>query len=273
MSDSTGPAKDTIRTRRIDLLPWQELADDSRGTDAVIVPIGCVEPHGRHAPLGTDTFIAMGIAERVSAQSGALVFPAIPLGTLNVLYDFREAPGAISIDSDVLLRVYTNVGTELVRQGFRRILFVNGHSGNAPLLQVAAFDIKGRAGGQVGILEWWAAAREVIDAVKGHSWGTHADEIETSILMAAGGEDLVDIQRSVANPKELDDLDDDERWLYQQKILFTRKLDRRWVGESKNMGDPSLATTAIGERILERCVEVGLQILTVLDQQTRHEDG
>lgn len=260
-------------TYRVDLLAWQHFAPEARRSDAIIVPIGCVEPHGRHAPLGTDTFIAQGIADRVAEASGAYVFPAIPLGTLNLLYDFRSAPGAISLDSRVLLDLYTNLGTELIRQGFARILFVNGHSGNAPLLQVAAFDIKDRAGGQVGVLEWWSAAREVIDNIKGHSWGTHADEIETSILMAAAGEHLVDLEASVANPKELDELDDDERSLYKQKILFTRKLDRRWVGDSANMGDPSLATVEHGRIIIDRCVEVGVQILAVLDQQTRLEHG
>jgi creatinine amidohydrolase len=258
--------------RRIDQVPWQELTDDARGTDAVVVPIGCVEPHGRHAPLGTDTLIAQGIADELGAASGAFVFPAIPLGSLNLLYDFREAPGAISLDSRVLIDVYTNLGTELIRQGFRRIMFVNGHSGNGPLLQVAAFDIKERAGGQIGILEWWAAAREVIDDIKGHSWGTHADEIETSILMAAAGEHLVDLEQAVTNSSELEDLDPSERSLYQQKILFTRKLDHRWIGESKNMGDPSIATMEHGRRIVSRCVEVGLEILDVLTHESRLEE-
>src|SRR5438128_1881145 len=94
---------------QIDMRPWQDLAPDAMTTDVVIIPIGCVEPHGRHMPLGTDTFIANGIAERVAEASGGLVFPAIPLGTLDVLYDFRSAPGAISLDSRVLLDVYTNI--------------------------------------------------------------------------------------------------------------------------------------------------------------------
>jgi creatinine amidohydrolase len=252
-------------------LPWQALADDRRTSDAVIVPIGAIEPHGRHAPLGTDTFIAEGIAARVGMASGAFVFPAIPLGSLNVLYDFREAPGAISLGSRVLLDLYTNIGTELARQGFRRILFVNGHSGNAPLLQIAAFDIKDRSNAQVGILEWWAAAREVIDGIKGHSWGTHADEIETSILLAAAGDGLVDLRESVANSPTFDDLDPAERDLYQQKITFTRKLDRRWVGDSQNMGDPALASIDNGRRIVDACVEVGVKILGVLEQQARLE--
>ena len=264
---SAGPAD----SHRIDLLPWQDLAPDALRTDIVIVPIGCIEPHGRHAPLGTDTFIANGIAGLVAQASGALVFPAIPLGTLDVLYDFRSAPGAISLESRVLLDVYTNVGTELIRQGFKRILFVNGHSGNAPLLQIAAFDIKDRAGGQVGVLDWWSGAKDIIDEIKGHSWGTHADEIETSILMAAAGEHLVDLSKAVANSKGLADLDADERSLYQQKILFTRMLDERWVGESGNMGDPRLATVGHGRRILERTVEVGLQILSILERQAKHE--
>lgn len=259
--------------RRIDRLPWQALAGDEKATDAVIVPIGAVEPHGRHAPLGTDTFIAEGIAAGVGAASGALVFPAIPLGSLNLLYDFRDAPGAISLDSRVLLDVYTNIGTELARQGFRRILFVNGHSGNAPILQVAAFDIKGRSGAQVGILEWWAAAREVIDGIKGHSWGTHADEIETSILLAAAGGDagLVDLDQAIAHSPTFEALDPSELALYQQRILFTRKLDRRWVGDGNNMGDPSLARLEHGRRIVDRCVEVGLEILAVLEHEARLE--
>ena len=258
---------------RIDHLPWQELAPEASPSDAVIVPIGCTEPHGRHAPLGTDTFIANGIAELVAAATGALVFPAIPLGTLDVLYDFRSAPGAISLESRVLLDLYTNIGTELMRQGFKRILFVNGHSGNAPLLQIAAFDIKDRAGGQIGVLDWWSAAREIIDEIKGHSWGTHADEIETSILMAAAGEHLVDLSKAVANSKGLEGLGCDERSLYQRKILFTRKLDERWVGESGNMGDPRLANVEHGKRILERTVEVATQILQVLAEQAEHESS
>ena len=42
---SAGPAD----SHRIDLLPWQDLAPDALRTDTVIVPIGCVEPHGRDA--------------------------------------------------------------------------------------------------------------------------------------------------------------------------------------------------------------------------------
>jgi hypothetical protein len=44
-------------------------------------------------------------------------------------------------------------------------------------------------------------------------------------------------------------------------------LDRRWVGESGNMGNPALATVENGRRIVERTVQVGVQILSVLDQQ------
>jgi creatinine amidohydrolase len=260
-----------VRQHRIDMLPWQDLEPDALSTDAVIVPIGCVEPHGNHAPLGTDTFIATGIADLVAQATGALVFPAIPLGTLDVLYDFKSAPGAISLDNKLLIELYTNIGTELIRQGFKRILFVNGHSGNAPLLQIAAFEVKDRAGGQAAVLDWWSSAKDVIDEIKGHSWGTHADEIETSILMAAAGEHLVDLSKAVANSAGLEDLGDNERSLYQQKITFTRVLDQRWVGCSGNMGDPSLAKVEHGHRILAKVVEVAAQILSVMDEQARHE--
>jgi creatinine amidohydrolase len=257
--------------RCINNLPWTELTVDALRSDVVLVPVGAFEPHGYHAPVGLDNFVAEGIAQRIAEAADGYVFPLIPFGSVNSIYDFRDAPGSISLESRVLLDLYTNIGTELVRHGFGRVLFVNAHSGNAPLLQVAAFDIKDRSGGQVGILDWWSAAREVVDGIKGHSWGTHADEIETSILMATGGEDLVDLSLAVANSSELDNIDPQERDLYQRKILFTRKLDERWIGESRNMGDPSLAKVEHGQKVVDRCVEVGLQILEVLQQQSQLE--
>ena len=255
----------------IDRLPWQGLAPDAISSDVALIPVGALEAHGRHAPLGTDVFIASGLADRLAAATGAYVYPPLPLATLNLVYDFRAAPGSISLSHDLLIRVYTEIGCELVRQGFKAIVFVNGHSCNAAILQIAAFEVHGRTGGQAGVLEWWSAGREVIEKIKGHTWGTHGDEIETSILLATEHGSLVDLGQAVANSKGLGDVDDDERSLYQQRILFTRTLDERWVGRSLNMGDPRLATAEHGNAILDRCVEVGQTLVDVLRREAQLE--
>ena len=177
----------------LERLPWHDLSPASRTSDVVLVPVGALEPHGRHAPLGTDVFIAAGLADRLASATGGYVYPAMSLATLNLIYDFRYAPGSMSFSHDLLIRIYTEIGCELVRQGFRRVVYVNAHSCNAAILQIAAFEVHSRSGGQAGVLEWWSAGREVIEAIKGHAWGTHGDEIETSLLLATEHAHLVDL--------------------------------------------------------------------------------
>jgi creatinine amidohydrolase len=255
-------------SRRLDHLAWPEVEAAIRRGAPVLVPVGAVEPHGRHCPVGADNFIALEIAERLAARADALVFPPIPFGTLEVIYDFRSLPGSISIDSRLLLDIYTNVGAELGRQGFRRLVFVNGHGPNSPVLQLAQYRIRDQAAVEVGILEWWAAGARAIHALKGFDFGNHADEIETSILMAtAGGGPLVDLDKAVVNSRTLEGLAPAESQCYRQKVPFTRTWDERWVGTSGNMGDPTRASAEKGEQIIAAAVDLGLVLLQALAEQ------
>lgn len=254
-------------SRRLDHLTWPEIEAAIRRGAPILVPVGAVEPHGRHCPVGADNFIAVEIADRLAARADALVFPPIPFGTLEVIYDFRSLPGSVSIDSRLLLDLYTNVGAELGRQGFSRLVFVNGHGPNSPVLQVAQYRIRERAAVEVGILEWWAAGAKVIHALKGFDFGNHADEIETSILMATAGGELVDLRKAVVNSPTLEGLGPAESQCYRQRVPFTRTWDERWVGTSGNMGDPTRATADKGEQIIEAAVELGLVLLQALAEQ------
>lgn len=260
----------TIPTRRMDLMAVHEIEEALKGTDIAIVPIGAIEPHGRHAPMGSDTFIALEIAEQLGKACGGLVFPPVPFGSINVGYDFRYMPGTISLDSKLLIDLYRNIGTELSRSGIRRIVFVNAHAPNTSILNIAAFEIRERSGAQVGILEWWTCAPTVIEDIKGFNFASHGDEIETSLIMATSGRDYVDLTRAEINSRALEDITPEELALYKAKVPFTRTLDKRWIGRSGNMGDPTRATAAHGERIIQQTVEMGLELLSVLSQQHDH---
>jgi len=257
----------TRSSRRIDELSWDRLAAEVKRTDIAIVPIGSIEPHGQHAPLGTDTYVAQEIAARLAERSGGLVFPALPLGSMNVIYDVRGYTGAISIDHELLIRLYTNVGTELARAGFRRIVFVNGHGPNASLLSIASYRIREQAPVEIGILEWWATSADEIKKIKGVTHGTHADEIETSLVLATEQADLVDLGRAVNNGDVTTKLSEEQSALYRSKIPFTRTWDERWVGSSANMGDPSRATKAGGDAIIEQTVKTGMLLLRALQEE------
>ena len=61
----------------LERLPWHDLSPASRTSDVVLVPVGALEPHGRHVPLGTDVFIAAGLADRLASATGGYVYPAM----------------------------------------------------------------------------------------------------------------------------------------------------------------------------------------------------
>jgi creatinine amidohydrolase len=88
-------------------------------------PVGAVEPHGPHAPLGTDTLISVGICERAAARlDNAVVLPPLPFGVTRYGAAFA---GAIGISEATLRAVVLDVATALDQQGFRRLVIVNNH--------------------------------------------------------------------------------------------------------------------------------------------------
>jgi creatinine amidohydrolase len=88
-------------------------------------PVGAVEPHGPHAPLGTDTLISVGMCERAAARlDHAVVLPPLHFGVTRYGAAFA---GAIGISEATLRAVVLDVATALDRQGFRRLVIVNNH--------------------------------------------------------------------------------------------------------------------------------------------------
>jgi creatinine amidohydrolase len=90
-------------------------------------PVGAVEPHGPHAPLGTDTLISVGMCERAAERLSdlpAVVLPALPLGVTRYGAAFA---GAIGISEATLRAVVLDVAAAVREQGFRRLVIVNNH--------------------------------------------------------------------------------------------------------------------------------------------------
>jgi creatinine amidohydrolase len=88
-------------------------------------PVGAIEPHGPHAPLGTDTLISVGMCERAAARlDNAVVLPALPFGVTRYGAAFA---GAIGISEATLRAVVLDVAAAIEQQGFRRLVIVNNH--------------------------------------------------------------------------------------------------------------------------------------------------
>lgn len=96
-----------------------------------IVPVGCIEKHGPHAPLGTDTIIAADTARFAAEKEYAVVFPTMYFGEKS---GAGEYPGTIIFSLETLWHIFRETCKEIHRNGFKKILFVNGHGGNRSML-------------------------------------------------------------------------------------------------------------------------------------------
>jgi creatinine amidohydrolase len=88
-------------------------------------PLGAIEPHGPHAPLGTDTLISVGMCERAAERlEDAVVLPPVPFGVTRYGAAFA---GAVGISEATLRAIVLDVAASLDAQGFRRLVIVNNH--------------------------------------------------------------------------------------------------------------------------------------------------
>jgi creatinine amidohydrolase len=117
-------------------LTWEEVRQYLDGDDIAIVPIGSTEQHGPAGVLGTDTYVAIGLAEDAAKRAGTLVAPPVWYGESS---HHMALPGTIAIRAETLLELTKDICRSLARHGFRKIILINGHKGsNLPPLITAA---------------------------------------------------------------------------------------------------------------------------------------
>lgn len=102
-----------------------------KSSKTVILPIGVFEKHGPHLPLGTDLFTAREIALRAAEKEYTVVFPWYYFSQIN---EARHQPGTIAYSPEVIWKILQETLDELNRNGFNKIIIVNGHGGNNAFL-------------------------------------------------------------------------------------------------------------------------------------------
>lgn len=118
----------TSKPKRFEEVGGFEVADVVSSHAFAILPLGSLEFHGPHNPLGADSIIISGVAEQVAARTGGLLFPTImftqcPAHTAH----FR---GTLSVRPEVMTMYFADVLRSILHLGFRRIFVLNGHDGN-----------------------------------------------------------------------------------------------------------------------------------------------
>lgn len=121
-------------------MQWEHLTSTDfaaavKETGVCIIAFGVVEKHSEHLPLGTDFLNGHKIACLAADKEAAVVFPPFYFGQI---YEARCFPGTITLKPTLLLEVIGAVLDEIGRNGFKKIILLNAHGGNAHLLPFLA---------------------------------------------------------------------------------------------------------------------------------------
>lgn len=222
-------------------------------TQTVILPLGSLEEHGPHLPLGTDTFHALEVARRVGLLRPVVVAPPLFYG---ICRSTREHPGTVSISGDALRAMLLALGREFCRQGMRHLVFISGHAGGthmSAILESGEQLLAELPEVKVAVVNLLDVLREVVaeqpDLVQTRG-DSHAGEVETAIMMAA----FPHLVKGTAP----------EEWPKFPKYILVRNKRRYWPGGV--WGNPAPATAAQGEAILAAEAEKLFLVISKLEE-------
>ncbi|MEB3230382.1 MAG: creatininase family protein, partial [Leptolyngbyaceae bacterium] len=174
---------------RLQLQTWPEVEAYLRISNGIIIPTGSTEQHGPTGLIGTDAICAEAIAHGVGEQVKALVAPTINVGMALHHMDF---PGSISLKPTTLILVVQDYLTSLVKAGFRRFFFINGHGGNTATLKAAfaqtyahviELGIEGADRVQCQLFNWYMGIgpQGLARQLYGNQEGSHATPSEVAL--------------------------------------------------------------------------------------------
>jgi creatinine amidohydrolase len=142
---------------------WMQVEQYLEGDDRLVVPLGSVEQHG-YLSLGVDRILSERVSEEAAEPLGVLVMPSLPYGLTPY---FAAYPGSPTLTVSTYGALLRDLLDSFHAQGFRRVLFVNGHGGNSGGRDAVEEWNAEHADAQVLWHDWWAGpkTRAVVDAI------------------------------------------------------------------------------------------------------------
>lgn len=159
-----------------------EFAGAMKRKPIVILPIGSMEEHGTHLPLGSDTIEIDYVVGRLADKLDCVILPTVSYGNCGSTYNF---PGTISITFETVRSLAFDILTEIVRHGGKRILVISGHAGSnhmAALRMAAQRTVRDHPDVRLMVMSDY----DLVPEFRGGNipkWDGHAGKAETSRLL------------------------------------------------------------------------------------------
>ena len=255
----------TPRTVWLYEMKWPEIKEHLATDRRIIIPVGSTEQHGHWLPVGSDTLVAITLAEDAARQTGVLVAPPLWFGWSP---HHMAMPGTITVRPEVLIEILYDEICSLAKHSFESFLVLNGHRlVNIPWMQIAAERAQRQLAARVVIFDPAYMSKEIVDEL-GCGPAGHAEEIEGSHMMYRYPE-LVDPSKAQdyapeqAHLYRVDPRDSGDTLCY---VPGTREKMRQ-VGEISGgcVGSPTRASHELGKTYHEHLVSRLVQVLEKLN--------
>lgn len=236
---------------------WTDIDWMDKTNLVVVVPLGALEQHGRHLPLGVDGYLIQALAEAAeqTMPERVMLLPAVWMGHSPHHMKF---PGTVSVSHQVYADMLEQIVFSLVQAGFMKFLLLNGHGGNTLPMLMAQQAVKNRCRERsklfVGGVNYWNAAHRELEELRESGIGGmgHACEMETSLMLHLHPPLVRDAQR-VADGRqpELDWIRHD--MLRSSPVSAVYDFDE--LTDTGTFGDPTLATASKGKLMFDAVVD------------------
>lgn len=219
----------------------------------VVLPLGATEQHGPHLPIETDTLIARGICDRLKPMLDDLPVTFLSVEEIGYSPEHGDYPASKSLGYEDALKRWISFGEMLHSYGIRKLVLLNAHGGNSPLMTIVATELRCRFDMFCAYTSWtrFGSPADIV-GIEEKDFGIHGGDIETSVMLALAPDQ---VKMDLAG----------DHGSFQAKLAkrneFLRAYGRHgfgWKMQDLNplgvVGNSSKATVEKGEALLEEAL-------------------
>jgi creatinine amidohydrolase len=231
-----------------------------------VLPVGAVEQHGPHMPIGTDHQTIDGIVSatipRLPAALPVLFLPTASYGKSN---EHSRYPGTITLSATTLIQLWMDIGASVARSGVRKFVLFNAHGGQMSVMDIVTRDLREKHGLMVVAANWYTLGLPAgMFSEHELKHGIHAGDLETSVMLALAPK-TVRVEHAKAFGSLTERLAEENRFL---SITPSGKIG--WQTQDLNpegaCGDATRATADKGRAVIAHVAERFVELLTEIDR-------
>ena len=238
-----------------------------------VLPVAAIEQHGPHLPLNVDTTLVEGVIDAALPHLHAdLPVFFLPTQAIGFSPEHARFAGTLTLKAETILRLWTELAESVAATGVKKLVLLNSHGGQVGLLDVVARDLRARLDMLVysvnsfnlPLLDEHGKSVATLFSVHEHRFGTHAGDIETSMMLALKPE-------QVDMAKAQDFRSTSQERAEKFSILGDgRSAKLGWQMQDYNphgaAGNATAATAAKGQALLRAMGRSLAQLLAQIDQ-------